>query len=224
MQNAVNALGNGWSAAVVNPYGSWASADLRAVQGALNAKDRPAELTAADLAALPGELPSGPVFYELDNGRLVVMPPPGDEHGAIESNVTTELKVQGEKAGHGKARCGEVMIVLWNDPDRVVGADALFIANPSLPIQITKEGFLKTIPDLVLEVRSKNDTQPEIDAKVKDYLKAGVRVVWVADPKKQTVTAYRRGRKSRVFAIGDTLTVEDVIPGFQMPVADVFRI
>ena len=64
MQNAVNALGNGWSAAVVNPYGSWASADLRAVQGALNAKDRPAELKlhVHELASYELDLARGWIF------------------------------------------------------------------------------------------------------------------------------------------------------------------
>ncbi len=181
-------------------------------------------LTAADLAALPDELPSGPVRYELDNGRLIVMPPPGDIHGAVESNLAADLKIQGERRGLGKTRSGDVGIVLWRDPDRVVGADVAFIANASLPLRISKEGYLDTIPDLVVEVRSKSDRETAVRAKVKDYLSAGVRVVWVADPGKQTVTAYRPGRKPKVFARDDTLTVEDVIPGFQVAVADVFRV
>src|SRR5262245_9140854 len=96
-------------------------------------------LTAADLAMLPSELASGTVLYELDNGRLIVMPPPGSTHGAVESNLTTDLKSQGERKGLGKVLCGEVGIVLWRDPDRVVGADAIFIANASLPIRLSPE-------------------------------------------------------------------------------------
>jgi Uma2 family endonuclease len=153
---------------------------------------------------------------------LVIMPPPGDIHGAVESNLATELKLQGERRGLGKARSGGVGIILWRDPDRVVGADAVFIANRSLPIQLSKEGYLETIPDLAVEVRSKDDTLPEVEAKVKDYLTAGTRVVWVADADTRTVTAYGRNAPPRVFAQTDTLTAEDIIPGFQMPVRDVF--
>src|SRR5262249_48861632 len=116
--------------------------------------------TAADLAELPSELPSGPVLWELDNGRLISMPPPRDLHGAAEGNLITALKVQGEQRGHGRARSGDVGIILWRNPDRVVGADAAFIANVSLPIRRSAEGYLETIPDLVVEVRSKNDTNP----------------------------------------------------------------
>lgn len=179
-------------------------------------------LTVADLAALPSELPSGTVLYELDNGRLIIMPPPGDIHGAVESNVAAQLKVQGELHGHGKASSGGVGIILWCDPDRVVGADALFIASRSLPIRRSKEGYLETIPNLVLEVKSKSDTWPRVEGKVKDYLKSGVEVVWVADPQAKSVRVYRPGQEPQVLAEADTLTVEDLIPGFRMPVRDVF--
>jgi Uma2 family endonuclease len=180
-------------------------------------------LTVEDLALFPDDLPSGPVKYELDNGRLVIMPPPGDIHGAVDSNVTAELKLQGEKKGHGKAR-SEVGVVLWRDPDRVVGPDGLFVRKERLPLRLSREGYLLTIPDLILEVRS-NDTRPIIRQKVRDYLKAGVVVVvWVADPDKRTVTEYRAGKRPRIYRIGDTLTINDVIPGFQMKVADVFQI
>jgi Uma2 family endonuclease len=179
-------------------------------------------LTVADLAVLPSELPSGPVQYELANGRLVIMAPPGDIHGAVESNLATELKVQGERRGLGKARSGDVGVVLWRNPDRVVGADAVFIANGSLPIRRSSEGYLETIPDLVVEVRSPNDTLPEVQDKVNDYHRAGVKVVLVADPGPQTVTAHRPGQPPQVFGVADVLTVPDVITGFRMAVRDVF--
>jgi len=151
------------------------------------------------------------------------MPPPGDNHGAVQGNYMTELKVQGERRGLGKAR-GEVGIILWRNPDRVVAPEALFIANSSLPQRISREGYLETIPDVVVEVRSKNDTQPEVDHKVADYIKAGVKLVWVADPAKEIVTEYRPSQPPCVYTIADTLAVEDIIPGFQMPVRRVFEI
>jgi Uma2 family endonuclease len=181
-------------------------------------------LTVADLAVLPSELPSGTVLYELDDGRLIIMAPPGDVHGAVELNIGTELKVQGERRGLGKARAGEVAVILRRDPDRVVGADALFVANSSLPIRLSREGYLETIPDLVVEVRSPNDTLASLVRKAQEYLRAGARVVWVADPAAQTVTAHRSGQEPQVFAATGTLTVEDVIPGFQVLVQDLFRV
>jgi Uma2 family endonuclease len=179
--------------------------------------------TAADLVAMPSELPSGTVLYELHHGRLIAMPPAGDAHGAVASNITTDLKVQGERRGLGKARCNDTGLVLARNPDHVLGPDVVFIAASSLPIRRSPEGYLETIPDLVAEVRSKNDSLLEVQRKVADYLTAGVRVIWVADPDTRTVTVHRRGHEPQVFRETDTLTVEDVIPGFRLPVAEVFK-
>lgn len=141
----------------------------------------------------------------------------------MQLNIGTELKIQGERKGHGKART-EVGVILWRGPDRVVGPDALFVGNKSLPIRLSSEGYLETIPDLVVEVRSPNDTQPEILRKVQDYHRAGVKVVCVAEPEARTVTAHRPGQPPFVFAETDTLTVGDLIPGFRVTVRDVFQL
>lgn len=179
--------------------------------------------TVADLAAMPSDLPSGPRRYELDNGRLISLPLVGDQRGAVEANLATELKIQGARQGYGKARSGSVGIVLWRHPDRVVGADAVFIANASLPIRRSPEGCLETIPDLVVEVVSKNDTRPYVVQKVSDYLSAGVKVVWVADPPSRTVTEYRPGVEPLVYQAEDVLTLEELIPGFRMQVSAAFE-
>jgi len=179
-------------------------------------------LTIADVAALPKSLPSGDVKYELDDGRLIVMPPPGDIHGAVQANISSSLIINGQARGLGKARA-EVGLILRRDPDRLTGPDAVFVTTDSLPIRRSPEGYLETIPELVVEVRSPNDTGPQVQAKVDEYLGAGVRVVWVADPARQTITAHRFHQPPQVFGPADMLTVPDVIPGFQATVADLFR-
>ena len=179
-------------------------------------------LTCADVVALPESLPTGDVRYELDNGRLVIMAPPGDLHGAIQLNIGYELKRQGELPGHGKART-EVGIVLWRDPDRLVGADVAFVAKSSLPLKVTSEGYLETIPDLVVEIRSRNDTLAELMAKADDYVTAGVRIVWLVDPMSRTVLAYQGQSEPQRLGENDLLDAGDVIPGFRLMVADVLQ-
>jgi Uma2 family endonuclease len=178
-------------------------------------------LTAADLAALPDELPSGAVKYELDDGRLIVMPPPGDIHGAVGGNTVLHLKLA-ERAGHGKART-EVGVILRRNPDRVVGPDACFIANASLPLKVSPEGYLETIPDLVVEVRSKNDTLAEMERKAGEYLAAGAKLVWVIDPIRSVAVVYQAGHGPRTLGPADDLTADDIIPGFRLTVADALR-
>jgi len=179
--------------------------------------------TIADVAALPEELPSGPVDFELNNGRLVAMAPPGDVHGAIQLKIGRQLLSQGEDAGLGKART-EVGVVLRRNPDRLVGPDALFIAKKSLPLRYSPEGYLETIPELAVEIRSKNDSADELARKTADYLEAGVEVVWIADPQAKTVTAYRRDVQPQVFSQQDELTIATVIPGFRVAVAELFEV
>ncbi len=173
-------------------------------------------LTAADLARLPTDLPDGTVRYELDDGVLVVMAPPGDLHGIQQSNVVYYLRMEAQNRGLGQVRA-EVGIVLRRNPDRVVGADAAFVLTSSLPVRTTPEGYLETIPELVVEIRSKNDTQAEISAKVLEYFEAGVRVVWVVDPAARTVAAYHPDTSVTLFKAGDTLTSE-LLPGFAVSV------
>lgn len=147
------------------------------------------------------------------------MAPPGDIRAARQARFVAFLFNQGELPGHGQAR-GEVGLLLRRNPDHLVGPDAAFIATASCPPRLSPEGYLLTIPELVVEVRSKNDTQAEIDQKVRDYLAAGVVLVWVADPDTRTVTAHRANQSPAVFAAGGTLTADPVIPGFAVPVAD----
>lgn len=173
--------------------------------------------TAADVAVMPSDLPSGPVKYELHRGRLITLPPPGDVHAALQKNFTTPMDFLGEFKGLGKAR-GEVGILLARNPDHLFGADAAFIANDRLPLQRSPEGYLLTIPHLVVEVRSKNETIASLARKVQDYLDAGGVVVWVVDPIQRNVVEYRQGAEPRIYGEDDTLTVEDIIPGFTLAV------
>ena len=183
---------------------------------------RPAQrlLTAADLAVFPTELPSGTVRYELNDGVLVVMSPPGFRHGRTAALIAAELLLQGERQGLGEAS-DEVGVVLGRSPDRVVGPDAAFILAKSLPARVSPEGYLETIPEFVVEVRSKNDTTPEVVAKVAEYHTAGVQVVWVLDPDDKTVTAHRAGQPPTVLTTADTLT-DALLPGFAVPVDRLF--
>lgn len=179
--------------------------------------------TAADLELMPTDLPSGPIDFELDNGRLVlIMVPPGNLHGAAQLRIGGRLLFQGELKGHGQART-EVGVILWKNPDRVVTPDVLFVAKQSLPIRTSPEGYLETIPELVVEIRSKNDSLKFVQRKVRDYLKAGVEIVWVADWTALTVTAHTSAGEPTVYGESDTLRLPTLIPDFSMPVADVFR-
>ena len=166
-------------------------------------------LTAADLAVLPDELPSGSVRYELNDGRLVIQSPSTDEHAVSQARVCAALSRSAESRGLGET-LASVGIVLRRNPDRVVGADAAFILSASLPVRRSPEGYLETIPEIVIEVRSPNDTGPEITAKNEESFAAGVRVVWLLDPTARTVALHNADGSVQLFRDSDALTCPPV--------------
>jgi Uma2 family endonuclease len=178
--------------------------------------------TAADLAAMPEQLPSGSVSFELHHGRLVPMSPPGALHGNLQSRIVSALYSQGEEKGHGKSYT-EVGIVLARNPDDVRGADAAFVMKKSLPARESPEGFLETIPELIVEIKSKNDTAAEIAEKVADYLDAGAKLVWVVEPAKDAVVEHRPNSQPKSWHKPDSLFCDDIIPGFRLSLTDLFR-
>jgi Uma2 family endonuclease len=171
-------------------------------------------LTVADLAVMPTSLPSGDVRYELDDGRLVTMAPPGYFHGRQQTDIAFELKSQAEKEGLG-VTCTEASVILRRDPDRVVVPDVMFILKDSLPPKLSPEGYLETIPEIVVEVRSKNDTPAEVQSKIGEYLEAGVREVWAIDRTAKTIAVHSIDGNVRMLRVGDTLTC-GLLPALSM--------
>ena len=123
----------------------------------------------------------------------------------------------------GKARPGEVGIVLGRDPDHILGCDGAFITNARLPVRRSTEGYLETIPELIAEVRSKNDTLAYTVRKAGEYLAAGAVLVWVVDPVGRRVFAHRAGAEPVEVGIDGFLECEDIIPGFRLAVRDALR-
>jgi Uma2 family endonuclease len=178
-------------------------------------------LTVADLAALPSELPSGAARYELDDGVLITMAPPGFDHGHVESRLAKRLQTFGEELGFGVAT-GEVTIVLRRNPDRVVAPDTTFISKSRLPIKRTPEGYLETIPDLVVEIVSKNDTRAYLTRKIKDYFRAGVTIAWLVDPAKKTLVEHRAEREPIAYEESAVVELPELIPDFQLQLTELF--
>ena len=174
-------------------------------------------LTAADLARLPEWLPSGDVRYELDDGRLVVLPPLTWDHSTIQMKILRALFKQGEDRGFGKAMLS-VGIVLRRDPDRVVGCDALFITEDQYPKKVSAEDYLETIPSIVVEIRDRYETAADLESKAREYLSAGGNEIWVLDGIARNARIFTSAGV-REFGVADTL-VTRLLPGFALPVAD----
>ncbi|MGH2532239.1 MAG: Uma2 family endonuclease [Thermomicrobiales bacterium] len=175
-------------------------------------------MTAEELA----ELPDDGYHYELVRGEVERMAPPGAEHGEIGGELFWRLGYHVSTNQLGRVYLAETGFRLTSNPDTVRAPDAAFVRTDRLPPKADRKGYLSIPPDQVVEVVSPSDRASKIGEKVADYLAFGVKAVWVIEPRLQTVTIYEADRHPRVLVVGDTLDGGDVVPGFQMAVAELF--
>lgn len=175
--------------------------------------------TAADVAALPENLPSGQVHYELERGRLAVLPPRDFRHGGVQATLGALLFEEGPRRGHA---CIGVGVVIARNPDTIYCPDVAFFAAERLPVRDSEEGFCETIPNFVAEVRSKIDALAELSRKAKTYLAAGVRTVWIVDEASRTITIEEPDTAPKVVGGDEPIPAPAAIPELDLTVARVF--
>ena len=107
-------------------------------------------------------------------------------------------------------------------PAKVRKPDVSFIRRERMTAELMTAGLITIAPDLAAEVVSPNDLAIEIDEKVADYLEAGVLLVWVVNPLLRTVRIHRADGSLSGLTERDSLSGEDVVPGFSCPVAGLF--
>lgn len=169
-------------------------------------------------------LPDDGYRYDLIGGQLIRMSPAGALHGEIASRVGRHLGHVAEVARLGVVFGAETGFIL-RDPDVLLAPDAAFVRAERLPPRAEWRGYLRLAPDLVVEVVSPSDRWRDVMDKVDQYLQAGVQLVWVLDPQRRAAFVYERdGRTVRILraASGDALDGVDVLPGFRLPLADLF--
>ena len=170
-------------------------------------------------------LGEGDVRRELVNGEVVEMAPVGGIHGQISSRISRRLAEHVERHVRGEVLVGDVGFVLNlpSDPERVRAPDVAFVSRDRLPGGRLPEGFLSGAPDLAVEVLSPTDNPLEVQQKIRDYLEAGARLVWLIAPQAKTVTVYRADGSARLLREQDHLEGEDVLPGLRIHLGEVFE-
>jgi Uma2 family endonuclease len=139
------------------------------------------------------QLPDDGKRYELTDGELREMAPTVNWHGEVESNLVIRLGGHVQAHGLGRVSCGEILYIVRRNPDRVRAADIAFIRQERVPSLEARQHIMEVIPDLVVEILSKNDTIAEVNDKIDDWLGAGVKLLWVVDPFRRTVTIHQPG-------------------------------
>ena len=176
-------------------------------------------LTAEELLCLPKNRRR----LELVEGTLHKMPLAGGRHGRVAMKIGSLLDVHAESTGLGQVFAAETGFILRRGPDTVRAPDASFVARSRLLEEGPPDGYLELAPDLAVEVVSPNDRPREVQEKVEDWLNAGVRQLWLAQPSGRTVTVYRAPEDWLELREDDALEGGDALPGFTCRVGELFK-
>ena len=159
-------------------------------------------------------------IYEAHRGRLV------EKRAGYDVNWTVPRVAFRIGTLDGKFRDGDVLMrqtfQCFEDRTTVRRPDVAFLAPGRVPNPAPPD-HLELRPDLAVEVVSEQDDPHELDLRLADYHMAGVPVVWVVTPAARTVRVLPRHGPEHTLRVGDTLAGGDVLPGFAVPVADLFR-
>lgn len=111
---------------------------------------------------------------------------------------------------------------IGRDPDTVRAPDVAFIARENLPEKAPDEAFWPGAPDLAVEVLSPDNRPREVKEKSEAWIAAGVKLLWVVDPKMETMTVYRSASDVETKTGSDFLDGGEVVHDFRCTVADIF--
>lgn len=159
---------------------------------------------------------------ELINGEIVKQMPTGHPHGFIENMIAFFLTLFVREHKSGRVITGEVGIITRRDPYSVRAADVAYISKERLA-QAQEEGFLDVAPELVVEIMSPGNSWSEAQEKLAEYFASGVQMVWIVDPQLAQIHVYRDLERVRLLRGADVLTGEEILPGFQVALSEIFE-
>lgn len=166
-----------------------------------------ANMTAEELLRLPDD----GFRCELIRGELKRRPLFGGRHGHIAAQLIAALS-SSRTAGDVYASAG---FHISREPDTVLVADVAVLRKERFA---ASDGFVKGTPDVAFAVVDEG-LDDEVEEKRRAWLDAGAPAVVIVDPRTKSVRVHRRDGAT---SAADVLAIDDVIPGWQMPLSDLF--
>jgi Uma2 family endonuclease len=167
------------------------------------------------------ELPDDGYRYELINGELERMPPPGLPHGRMQARLLAPLGQFVWDHDLGEV-FGEVGVKVTSNPDTVLAADVTFITKQRLEEAGEISGYWPGPPDVAVEVLSPSDRPSKVKARISHWFAHGVKQLWIVNQKNRTVTVYRSPSDATTFCGSDYLEAQDLLPGFRLSLDRIF--
>ena len=177
-------------------------------------------LTAEDLLRLPSQGVKG----ELINGVLHETVSVGEEHGHIAGIFITFLNIHIRPKRLGRTGGTDVGVRIHRDPDTVREPDVYYVSAERLPLDVRVQGYLEVVPEFVVEIVSPSDSDADIREKIAMWLELGVSMSVEVRPESRSIVVHRPGAPAVTLTGGDALDGGDVLPGFSLPLREIFDV
>jgi Uma2 family endonuclease len=166
------------------------------------------------------QLPDDGMHHELIEGELITLPPPKSGHSNVAMQILQALFAIQERAGC--RAFAEAGYKLSDDPPTWIQPDVSLIRKER--VQATDpEGYFLGAPELAVEVVSPSESAADVDRKVDLMLAHGSKAVWVAFPRTRKVQVYLADGTSYSRGISGKLSLPELAPGWELPVATLFE-
>lgn len=160
------------------------------------------------------------------DGELMVMSPTGGTAGRKNFNLYLDLGNWNRQTQLGEAFDSSTIFVLPNGARRSPDVSWIRLERWNQLTQSQQDGFPPIVPDFVIELVSpsdlKNQRYEDLQAKLQEYLDNGVRLGWLIEPNAKTVEIYRPQQQVEILNNPQTLSGEDVLPGFILDLSEIF--
>jgi Uma2 family endonuclease len=147
-------------------------------------------------------------------GNLIVMAPTGGETGNFNADLNGQLYVWNRTSQSGKIFDSSTGFELPEGGDRSPDVAWITIDKWAALTPEQRRGFLPLCPDFAVELMSRSDSWIQTQAKMVEYMESGCRLAWLLDPKGKRAAIYRVGKPPELLTAPDSLSGEDVLPGF----------
>lgn len=165
----------------------------------------------------------GDALYEVINGQFVELPPMSTKAVRVATILVSEVEVFAKMRQLGRA-ASEMLFGLGVESRLQRRPDAAFVSYERWPKdrELPDTDPWPVIPNLAVEVVSKNELAEDLLTKVQDYFQAGVQLVWVVYPRLRLVHVFESFTQIRVLTHTDELDGGAVLTGFRLPLATLF--
>lgn len=157
--------------------------------------------------------------FELIDGTIVEKAMPTEEHALIIGLFIYFLSLYARERGLGLPGPESRFRVPANFKN-TRQPDLSMTIDPDVPI--TVKDAAPRAPDVIVEVRSPDENYDELRDKARWYVANGVRLVFLVFPRPKIVEVYRPDVPSEILTVEDTIDGFDVLPGFTLPVLNLF--